>query len=89
MILKDEKGLSECIYRLLEIGQDVYKKSRDKEPYLIDVRALSYIKLAYHLGMDISIEHELIPQDLVPFKPLENYQLLYDFMKRDDLPDFN
>lgn len=89
MILKDYRGLEDSIYRLLEIGEEVYKKSRDKEPYLIDVRALSYIKLAYHLGMDISIEHELIPQDLVPFQPLEKYHLLYDFMKRDDLPDFN
>lgn len=89
MILKDEKGLEDSIYRLLEIGEEVYKKSRDKEPYLIDVRALSYMKLAYHIKMDISVEHKLIPQDLVPFQPLESYHLLYDFMKRDDLPDFN
>jgi hypothetical protein len=89
MILKDKKGLVDCLYSMIKIGEDVYKKSRDKEPYLIDVRALSYIKLAYHLDIDISIEHELIPQDLVPFQPLENYHLLYDFMKRDDLPDFN
>lgn len=47
----------------------------------ISIPALTYAKLAWLKGMEIEIEHPLVPKALLPYKPLEKYDAKYDFLK--------
>lgn len=47
----------------------------------ISTPALGYTKLAWLKGMEIEIDHPLIPKELLPCRPLEKYEDTYDFLK--------
>lgn len=47
---------------------------------LISIPALSYAKLAYIKGYELDIDHPLIPKELLPVRPNDEYWE-YDFMK--------
>ena len=47
----------------------------------ISIPALGYAKLAWLKGMEIEIDHPLIPKELLPYRPLENYVDSYGFLK--------
>lgn len=39
-----------------------------------------FTKLAWMNGLEIEIEHPLVPMELMPIKPLEHYDYYYDFL---------
>ncbi|MES2807083.1 MAG: immunity 49 family protein [Bacteroidota bacterium] len=47
----------------------------------ISMPALGYTKLAWLKGMELDIDHPLVPKELLPFKPLDKYDVAYDFLK--------
>ena len=88
MIDKDEVKTREAILHFLT-PESIEKTLDDVfvSGYFFNTMTIAYLKLAYHLGMNLEIEHELVPKELVEFAPLDKYEIKYDFMKRDDLKD--
>lgn len=80
---KDAAALKAGICEFLDAK--IHKRFLDKHflgDYFFSAHAMIYIKLAHQFNLKVNVEHELVPQALVPFQPLDNYELLYEFMKR-------
>ncbi|MEL6537488.1 MAG: Imm49 family immunity protein [Bacteroidota bacterium] len=43
--------------------------------------ALGYAKLAWRHGLEVETNSPLIPKELLPIQPLEEYPIPYDFLK--------
>ncbi len=60
-------------------------KMRNDNPILrqyISLPALGYAKLAWRKGIRVDINSNLIPKELLPVQPLDDYQIPYDFLKK-------
>jgi hypothetical protein len=78
---KDINGATKAIYQLLKD----HKKRNKYKPLInefISTPALGYTKLAWLKGMPLEIDHPLVPKELLPFKPLDVYEVDYDFINR-------
>jgi hypothetical protein len=42
--------------------------------------AIGYLKAAWILGLEVEVNHKLIPMEMMPVKPLEKYENMYDFL---------
>ncbi len=42
--------------------------------------ALGYAKLAWRLGIEVEIDNPLIPKELLPVRPLNHYEIPYNFL---------
>lgn len=49
-------------------------------------RATWETKLCWRWGLEIHIDHPKVPMDLMPIRPLERYDPLYDFLRPDWIP---
>jgi hypothetical protein len=47
----------------------------------ISLPALGYAKLAWRKGIEVEVNSPLIPKELLPIKPLEHYEIPYEFLK--------
>jgi hypothetical protein len=77
---KNAEGATKAIYQLLKD----HKKRNKYYPLInefISIPALGYTKLAWLKGMELDIDHPLVPKELLPFKPLDKYEVAYDFLK--------
>ncbi len=77
---KDADAATKAIYQLLKD----HKKRNKYYPLInefISTPALGYTKLAWLKGMEIDIDHPLVPKELLPFKPLDKYEVAYEFLK--------
>lgn len=86
LLMKNEIKMKEAILVLLTPKKH---NQRNKEIYrkdLISTPALTYIKLAYIKGYELDIDHPLIPKELLPVKPNDEYWE-YDFMKEGKYKD--
>ena len=64
------------------------KFSNDNNPnyeFYLHVYVIIYAKIALYHGIDLEIDHEVAPKELVDITPLEKYEDPYDFMKNFDL----
>lgn len=43
--------------------------------------ATCYTKLAWIKGMEIEVDHDKVPMEMIPIQPLEKYEIPYDFLK--------
>ena len=48
--------------------------------------ALPISKLCWLKGIEVEIDHPLFPMELLPLKPLEHYDDVYDFLSSDWTP---
>jgi hypothetical protein len=58
---------------------------RNKEAIMsqhISQPALSYAKLAWYKGFEVVVNSPLVPKELLPVKPLDTYDDVYDFLKK-------
>ncbi|MDO5666050.1 MAG: Imm49 family immunity protein [Bacteroidia bacterium] len=79
-----EKNQSQCETILKEMVTSKIHQKRNDDPLLkkyISMPALGYAKLAWILGVEVEIKSKLIPSELLPVKPLEKYEIPYDFLK--------
>lgn len=80
-----EKNKSKMESILTEFVSPKLHKSRNRYHELlkefISHPALGYAKLAWIKGIEVEINSELVPRDLLPIKPLDNYINEYDFLK--------
>ena len=64
------------------------KFSNDNNPnyeFYLHVYVIIYAKIALYHGIDLEIDHEVAPKELIDNTPLESYEDPYDFMKDFDL----
>ena len=64
------------------------KFSNDNNPnyeFYLHVYVIIYAKIALYHGIDLEIDHEVAPKELIDIIPLEKYEDPYDFMKDFDL----
>lgn len=84
---KDIDGMKKAIDRMME--QKVARKfSNDNNPnyeFYLHVYVIIYAKIALYHGIDLEIDHEVAPKELIDNTPLESYEDPYDFMKDFDL----
>jgi len=46
----------------------------------LSMPALGYAKLAWRYGFEVEVKSKLVPQELLPIKPLDKYDVPYDFL---------
>ncbi|NCI45015.1 Imm49 family immunity protein, partial [Sediminibacterium soli] len=80
MIAKDRTMIMEAIHELLKTHKKRNKYLGIAQDY-ISMPALGYTKLAWLKGIEIEIDHPLIPKELLPYNPLEKYEDKYAFLK--------
>ena len=84
---KDIDGMKKAINGMME--QKVARKfSNDNNPnyeFYLHVYVIIYAKIALYHGIDLEIDHEVAPKELIDITPLEKYEDPYDFMKDFDL----
>ena len=84
---KDIDGMKKAIDGMME--QKVARKfSNDCNPdyeFYLHVYVIIYAKIALYHGIDLEIDHEVTPKELIDNTPLESYEDPYDFMKDFDL----
>ena len=84
---KDIDGMKKAINGMME--QKVARKfSNDNNPnyeFYLHVYVIIYAKIALYHGIDLEIDHEVAPKELIEITPLEKYEDPYDFMKDFDL----
>ena len=64
------------------------KFSNDNNPnyeFYLHVYVIIYAKIALYHGIDLKIDNEVAPRELIDITPLEKYEDPYDFMKDFDL----
>ena len=84
---KDIDGMKKAINGMME--QKVARKfSNDNNPnyeFYLHVYVVIYAKIALYHGIDLEIDNEVAPKELIDITPLEKYEAPYDFMKDFDL----
>ena len=84
---KDIDGMKKAIDGMME--QKVARKfSNDCNPdyeFYLHVYVIIYAKIALYHGIDLEIDNEVAPRELIDITPLEKYEDPYDFMKDFDL----
>ena len=61
----------------------IHKKRNDNNllNQYISLPALGYAKLAWRKGVEVEVKSNLVPKELLPIKPLKNYEIPYEFLK--------
>ena len=84
---KNIDGMKKAINGMME--QKVARKfSNDNNPnyeFYLHVYVIIYAKIALYHGIDLKIDNEVAPRELIDITPLEKYEAPYDFMKDFDL----
>ncbi len=78
---KDKSKLEEILEKL--VSPEIHKKRNDN-PVLnqyISHPAIGYSKMAWRHGIQVEIDSPLIPKELLPIRPLDEYIIPYDFLK--------
>jgi hypothetical protein len=77
----DKAKMEEVLEKLT--SPKIHKKRNDN-PILnqyISLPALGYAKLAWRKGIEVEVKSNLVPKELLPIAPLDNYEIPYDFLK--------
>jgi hypothetical protein len=80
-LLKDK---AKCEMLLEQLVSPKIHKKRNINGVLsqyVSQPALGYAKLAWRLGIEVEVDSPLIPKEILPIEPLDNYEIPYDFLK--------
>lgn len=80
---KDEDLLKKIIYEYLNPQIHKYLNQHLVEEFNGDIwshHPVMFTKLAWMNGLEIEIDHPLVPMELMPIKPLGHYDYYYDFL---------
>jgi len=81
LLSKDKSKCEEILEQL--VSPKVHKKRNDN-PILnkyVSQPALGYAKLAWRQGIEVEVNSPLVPKEILPIEPLDNYEIPYDFLK--------
>jgi hypothetical protein len=84
----DTIAMEQAIHELIspKIARHRNKElQRGLERRLINGWGVILTKLAYYLGYELNVDSQWIPQEWLPVKPLDDYNLPYDFLQKFEL----
>lgn len=85
LIMKDKAGIESAINELLLPKNHKYRnKNKELINDFVSHPALGYAKLAWLKGIEVEVNSPLVPKELLPIKPLDNYETPYEFLKIGD-----
>ncbi len=81
LLSKDESKCEELLEEL--VSPKIHKKRNDNAVLnkYVSQPALGYAKLAWRQGLEVEVNSPLIPKEILPIDPLDNYEIPYDFLK--------
>lgn len=90
LLKRDKKALEALITKKADQWQAIIKRGGEtgsplSENLMASV-AMEYAKLCWLKGIEVEIDHPLVPMELLPIKPLEHYDDVYDFLSPDWVP---
>lgn len=81
LLKQDKEGLQALIESLAKI-----KPAQELEGQFLAGFAAIHAKLCWHRGIEVQIQNPLVPMALMPIKPLDAYDVEYDFLRPDWTP---
>ena len=84
---KNIDGMKKAIDGMMEqkVARKFSNGSNPDYEFYLHVYVIIYAKIALYHGIDLEIDHEVAPKELIDITPLEKYEDPYDFMKDFDL----
>lgn len=81
LLSKDKSKCEELLEQL--VSPKIHKKRNDNAVLnkYVSQPALGYAKLAWRQGVKVEVNSPLIPKEILPIEPLDNYEIPYDFLK--------
>lgn len=79
LLEKDQTRLEKVLNEMLS-GRISGRRDTMIQDYIY-LHVTCYTKIAWRLGMEIDIQHDKVPMELMPIEPLEKYEIPYDFLK--------
>ena len=81
LLSKDKSKCEELLEQLL--SPKIHKKRNDNTvlAQYVSQPALGYAKLAWRQGIKVEVNSPLIPKEILPIEPLDNYEIPYNFLK--------
>lgn len=79
-----DRDKSRCEAILNDMVSPKIHQRRNIDPLLkkyVSMPALGYAKLAWILGVEVEVKSKLIPKELLPIRPLDHYDIPYEFLK--------
>lgn len=84
LLKRDKSALEALITKKANQWQAIIKKGGETgtplSENLMASIAMEYAKLCWLKGIEVEIDHPLIPMELLPIKPLTHYDDVYDFL---------
>jgi hypothetical protein len=76
---KNKDKIHSGILELIETTHTKYNPKRDFDGQVITAPSIGYLKAAWLLGIEVEVNHHLVPMEMMPYKPLEHYEERYWF----------
>ena len=87
LALKDSIKMKESIGKMLEkkVAKKMLNDMSTAFDFYLHIFVIMYAKIAMYHGIDLGIDHEIAPKELIDITPAKEYYEPYDFMKRFNL----
>ena len=87
LALKDRLKMKEAIEKMLEkkVAKKMLNDMSTAFDFYLHIFVIMYAKIAMYHGIDLGIDHEIAPKELIDITPAKEYYEPYDFMKKFNL----
>ena len=87
LALKDSLKMKETIEKMLEkkVAKKMLNDMSTAFDFYLHIFVIMYAKIAMYHGIDLGIDHEIAPKELIDITPAKEYYEPYDFMKKFNL----
>ena len=87
LALKDSVKMKESIEKMLEkkVAKKMLNDMSTAFDFYLHIFVIMYAKIAMYHGIDLGIDHEIAPKELIDITPAKEYYEPYDFMKKFNL----
>ena len=87
LALKDRLKMKESIEKMLEkkVAKKMLNDMSTAFDFYLHIFVIMYAKIAMYHGIDLGIDHEIAPKELIDITPAKEYYEPYDFMKKFNL----
>ena len=87
LALKDRLKMKETIEKMLEkkVAKKMLNDMSTAFDFYLHIFVIMYVKIAMYHGIDLGIDYEIAPKELIDITPAKEYYEPYDFMKKFNL----
>lgn len=87
LALKDRLKMKETIEKMLEkkVAKKMLNDMSTAFDFYLHIFVIMYAKIAMYHGIDLGIDYEIAPKELIDITPAKEYYEPYDFMKKFNL----